>query len=109
MIEKVRIGYNDHFSINFTRYALAVQTHFQKEIAELIVSSLNLEMAAEEISPDEQLFYDGLGLDSIDALELSLVLSQKYGVTIRSDDERIQQIFGSLGSLAAFVEQNKTS
>ena len=84
-----------------------MQTQFQKEIAELIVSSLNLEIDAAEIAPDDQLFYEGLGLDSIDALELSLVLSQTYGVSIKSDDERVQQIFGSLGALASFVEQNK--
>lgn len=85
------------------------QTQFQKEIAELIVSSLNLEIDAEQIAPDDRLFYEGLGLDSIDALELSLVLSQTYGVTIRSDDERVQQIFGSLNALASFVEQNKSA
>ena len=88
---------------------MTVQTHFEKEIAELIVSSLNLEIDADEIAPDDRLFYEGLGLDSIDALELSLVLSQTYGVSIRSDDERVQQIFGSLGALASFVEQNKTA
>ena len=88
---------------------MTVQTQFEKEIAELIVSSLNLEIDAKEIAPDDQLFYEGLGLDSIDALELSLVLSQTYGVSIKSDDERVQQIFGSLGSLATFVEQNKTA
>lgn len=86
---------------------MAVQTESQREIADLIVTSLNLEIKAEEIDPKEQLFYDGLGLDSIDALELSLVLSQKYGITIRSDDEKVQQIFASLGALAEFVDQNR--
>lgn len=86
---------------------MTVKSRFETEIAALIVTSLNLEINAEEIAPDDQLFYEGLGLDSIDALELSLVLSQKYGVTIRSDDERVQQIFSSLGALAAFVEQNR--
>lgn len=84
-----------------------MQTESQREIADLIVTSLNLEIKAEEIDPNEQLFYEGLGLDSIDALELSLVLSQKYGITIRSDDERVQQIFASLGTLTEFVDQNR--
>lgn len=86
---------------------MAVQTESQREIADLIVTSLNLEIKAEEIDPKEELFYDGLGLDSIDALELSLVLSQKYGITIRSDDEKVQQIFASLSALAEFVDQNR--
>lgn len=86
---------------------MTAQTEFQREVAEVIVDSLNLEVKAEEIAPGERLFYEGLGLDSIDALELSLALSQKYGITIRSDDERIQAIFASLGALTEFVEQNR--
>lgn len=86
---------------------MSAQTRFQGEIANLIVTSLNLELKPEQIDPGERLFVDGLGLDSIDALELSLVLSQEYGIDIRSDDERISQIFGSLSALASFVEQNK--
>ena len=82
-------------------------TNFQHEIADLIVSSLNLEIKAEDIAPNEKLFNDGLGLDSIDALEISIVLSQKYGIEIRSDDERISQIFSSLGALASFIDENK--
>lgn len=86
---------------------MTLQTAFQKEIAEVIVESLNLEIQADEIEPGERLFYEGLGLDSIDALELSLALSQKYGITIRSDDERVQAIFASLSALTDFVEQNR--
>lgn len=86
---------------------MTVQTAFQKEIAEVIVESLNLEIQADDIEPGERLFYEGLGLDSIDALELSLALSQKYGITIRSDDERVQAIFASLSALTDFVEQNR--
>lgn len=86
---------------------MPAQTHFETEIADVIVTSLNLEIKPGEIVPGERLFIEGLGLDSIDALELSLVLSQQYGIEIRSDDERIEEIFGSLSALASFVEQNR--
>lgn len=80
----------------------------EHELATLIVSALDLEVAPEEIPLDDPLFGDGLGLDSIDALEISLEIAKKYGVEIKAEDERNQQIFGSLRSLAAFVGQHKT-
>ena len=80
----------------------------QIEIAELIIEAVNLEdIQANEINPDDSIFSNGLGLDSIDALEISLELSKKYGVKIKSSDENINDIFGSIASLTAFVQANK--
>jgi acyl carrier protein len=78
----------------------------EREIAELIVSTLGLEIAPDGIEPDAPLFGEGLGLDSIDALEISLEISKSYGIEIKAEDERNGQIFASLRALATFVEQN---
>lgn len=80
----------------------------EHELATLIVSALDLDVEPDEIPADGPLFGDGLGLDSIDALEISLEIAKKYGVEIKAEDERNQQIFSSLRSLAAFVGQNST-
>ena len=83
------------------------QTEQEKELAELIVESLNLEdVSACDIEPEEPLFGEGLGLDSIDALELALAITQKYGVQLKADDNNVQQVFSSLRSLNAFVVEN---
>ena len=78
------------------------------EVASLLVEALNLEVAAEAIDPQEPLYGDGLGLDSIDMLELSLVVSKRYGVQLRSEDENNQKIFSSLASLADHIAANRT-
>lgn len=84
-------------------------TDFESEVAALIIESLNLEdIAVEEIDPEAALFNDGLGLDSIDALELSMSLATKYGVKLKSDDPDNKKIFSSLRQLAAFVQANRT-
>ncbi|TXH31221.1 MAG: acyl carrier protein [Burkholderiaceae bacterium] len=76
----------------------------EQEIKELIINSLALEdIAPEEINPTEPLFVKGLGLDSIDALELGLALQRKYGVSVSSDSEETRRHFGSVRALAAFV------
>lgn len=86
-----------------------MQTEQEKKLAELIVESLNLEdIKAEEIGPDEPLFGDGLGLDSIDALELALAISQNYAIQLKTDDEKMQQAFGTLRKLNAFIVGNAT-
>jgi acyl carrier protein len=78
------------------------------EIAHVIVDDLNLEdVRAEEIDPEEPLFRDGLGLDSIDALEIALAISTKYGFQIRSGDDDNSRIFASLRSLSHHVEENR--
>ena len=79
------------------------KSEFEQEMAVLIVSALQLEVSADEIAPDERLFGEGLGLDSIDALELSMAVSRDYGVELKSDDARNQQIFTSLRTLAGYV------
>ena len=77
------------------------------EVAELIVESLNLEdITAEEMELNEPLFRDGLGLDSIDALELSLGIKQKYGIQLRAEDENINEIFTSLATLTDYIQKN---
>ena len=83
------------------------QSALESELAVLLVDSLNLEVAPSEIAPSAPLYGEGLGLDSIDILEVALEVSRKYGFQLRSDDERNQQIFRSLRSLAAHVAQNR--
>ena len=78
------------------------------EVAELIVSALNLDMAPAEIEADAPLFGDGLGLDSIDVLEIALVISKKYGFQLKSDNENNQQIFASLQSLTEHIAGHRT-
>ena len=80
------------------------------EVAELIIESLNLEdlnVNAGDIDPDEMLFNGGLGLDSIDALELGMTLSIKYGFLLKSDDPDIKNIFSSLRALSKHVGANR--
>lgn len=78
------------------------------EVAELIVNSLNLEdVQAADIQPEEALFNDGLGLDSIDALELAMSISKKYGFQLRSDNPENVQIFSSLRALAQHIDNNR--
>ena len=79
----------------------------QLELAQLIVDTLNLEdIEAGQIDAQAPLFREGLGLDSIDALELSLAIKQKYGVQLKAEDENITAIFASLAALSAHVEAN---
>ena len=88
----------------------SVQTAGERELAELIVTALNLEgVAPADIDPEAALFKTGLGLDSIDALELALEISKRYGFQLRSDDENNVRIFSSLRSLATHIEQNKAT
>ena len=84
------------------------QTAAEAELATMIVSVLNLEdIDAGAIEPEAPLFGGGLGLDSIDALELSLEISRRYGVQLRSDDENNRQIFASLRALCAHVQAHR--
>jgi len=79
------------------------------ELSELIVSSLNLEVAPGEINADEPLYGDGLGLDSIDILEVALVVSKRYGLQLRSDHEDNTAIFSSLRSLADHIAAQRST
>lgn len=73
-----------------------------------MVDALQLEIGPEEIQPEAPLFNEGLGLDSIDALELALAISREYGFELKSDDERNGQIFASLRSLARHIRTHRT-
>ena len=79
----------------------------EKELAQLIVTSLNLEVPADKIEPDAPLYGEGLGLDSIDILELSLAISKTYGVQLKSDDADNNKIFTSLRSLNDHIQQQR--
>ena len=79
----------------------------EKELAQLIVTSLNLEVTADEIEPDAPLYGEGLGLDSIDILELSLAISKSYGLQLKSDSADNNQIFSSLRSLNDHIQQHR--
>lgn len=86
------------------------QTSAERQLAQLLVDSLNLEdVTAAQIDPDAPLFGDGLGLDSIDALELSLAISKQYGFQLKSDSDENRRIFGSLRALSAHIEQHKAA
>lgn len=78
------------------------------EVAELIVAALNLDVAAGEIEADAPLFGDGLGLDSIDVLEIALVISKRYGFQLRSDNQDNVRIFSSLRALATHIASQRT-
>jgi len=77
------------------------------DVATLIVTALNLEMSPSDIDPDAPLYGEGLGLDSIDILEVALEVSKRYGLQLRSDDDDNIRIFRSLRSLADHVWRNK--
>jgi len=82
---------------------------FQREVAELLVECLNLEdTSADQIAPDEPLYGDGLGMDSIDVLEVALAVSKKYGVQLRADSPDNQHIFSSLRHLADYIAAQRT-
>jgi acyl carrier protein len=79
-----------------------------REVAALIVEALNLEVAPADIEPDKPLYGEGLGLDSIDILEIALVVSKQYGVQLRADSEENERIFGSLRQLTDYITAHRT-
>lgn len=83
-------------------------TVLSHELAGLIVEALNLEVAPSDIDPEASLYGEGLGLDSIDILEIALVVSKQYGVQLRADSEDNVRIFGSLRQLAEYVNAHRT-
>ena len=89
--------------------AIVVSTaDLQREVAELMVACLNLEVTADQIDPDAALYGDGLGIDSIDVLEVALVVSKRYGVQLRADDADSRHIFSSLRSLSDYIAAQRT-
>jgi acyl carrier protein len=87
---------------------LEQQTELEGEVAQLIAEAVNLENPVAELDPDAPLFGEGLGLDSIDVLEIALAVSRKYGFQLRSDDPENRSIFASLRSLSAHIAQHRT-
>jgi len=89
---------------------MSQQSSAEHQLAQLIVESLNLEeIDAAGIDPEAPLFGEGLGLDSIDALELALAISKHYGFQLRSDNPDNRQIFASLRALSVHVDQHRAS
>ncbi|HET9845884.1 MAG TPA: phosphopantetheine-binding protein [Nitrospira sp.] len=81
---------------------------FELEVAKLIVEALKLKADPSSIEPEAALFGEGLGLDSIDALELSLAIAQTYGYLLKSSDPEIKSTFSSLRALARAIELHRT-
>lgn len=84
------------------------QTPEEAALARLVVDTLGMEISAGDIVPDAPLYKEGLGLDSIDILEIALVISKTFGFQLRADDEENIKIFGSLRSLNRHVQQART-
>ena len=78
------------------------------ELARLIVTTLNLDLAPSEIDPTAPLYGEGLGLDSIDMLEIALAVSKTFGVKLRADDKNNVKIFSSLRNLNQYIQQNRS-
>lgn len=88
--------------------ATEVNAELEREVAQLIVSALNLEVAPESIEADSDLYGDGLGLDSIDILEIALVVSKQYGIQMKTEGEDNFAVFKSLRSLSAYIAEKRT-
>ena len=87
---------------------LSSNADLQHEVAVLMVVCLNLEVTAGDITPDAPLYGDGLGLDSIDVLEVALIVSKRYGLQLRADSADNQHIFSSLRSLSDYIATQRT-
>ena len=86
-----------------------MQNMQEAQLAKLIVGTLNLEVEASAIDPDAPLYDEGLGLDSIDMLEIALAVSKEFGVKLRADDKNNEVIFSSLRSLNRYIQQSRAS
>jgi len=99
---------NDKSLIMSWDFVMKEKSELEQGIAQLIVDTLNLdEISAEEIDLDQPLFNEGLGLDSIDALELALAITKRFGCKLTSDDEENANVFSSLRTLSHYVENNR--
>ncbi|MEO6145471.1 MAG: phosphopantetheine-binding protein [Sulfuriferula sp.] len=90
------------------KQSLSSTLELQHEVAELMIECLNLEVTADQISADAPLYGDGLGLDSIDVLEVALMVSKRYGLQLRADNADNQHIFSSLRNLADYIATQRT-
>jgi acyl carrier protein len=84
------------------------QHELEAEVIALLISALNLEVQPSEVTPDTPLYGDGLGLDSIDILEIALAVSKRYGFQMRSDDPRNVESFASIRALSLYIAQERT-
>ncbi|MCW8929340.1 MAG: phosphopantetheine-binding protein [Gammaproteobacteria bacterium] len=94
--------------MNQSNTQLAQDTELENQTAQLIIDTLNLELEIIDIDPEDYLFGEGLSLDSIDALELAMAITQTFGFQLRSDDSKNREIFRSLRTLAQHIANNKT-
>ncbi len=83
-------------------------SELENQTAQLIIDTLNLDIEITDIDPEDYLFGEGLALDSIDALELAMAITQQFGFQLRSDDSKNREIFRSLRTLAQHIAENKT-
>ena len=90
-----------------TKKGVFSESPIEPEVAQLLVDTLNLEIKPADIDPSKPLFREGLGLDSIDALEIALAISKRYGFQLRSDDRNNREIFASLRSLGNYIQQHR--
>jgi acyl carrier protein len=88
--------------------AAETNAELEREVAQLIVSALNLEVAPQNIEAESDLYGDGLGLDSIDILEIALVVSKQYGIQMKTEGDDSSLIFKSLRSLSAYIAEKRT-
>ena len=91
-----------------SRLAAPADQVLEREVAELVVSALSLEISADNVQADEPLYGDGLGLDSIDILEIALVVTKRYGLQLRAGNEDNHAIFHSLRSLSDYIAAQRT-
>lgn len=92
-----------------TQNAANYDAALQREVAELIIEALNLEVSPDEINPDDPLYGDGLGLDSIDVLEIAMVVSKRYKLQLRADSEDNHRIFSSLRTLTEYISAQRAA
>jgi len=93
---------------NIQKPAVSSDADLRLEVAKLMIECLNLEITADQITPDAPLYGDGLGLDSIDVLEVALVVSKRYGLQLRADSADNQHVFSSLRSLSDYIAAQRT-
>lgn len=87
---------------------IVINQELEYQTAQLIINTLNMDIEAADIDAEDYLFGEGLALDSIDALELAMAITQQYGFQLRSDDSKNKDIFRSLRTLAQHIAENKT-
>lgn len=90
------------------RPVITSNAELRREVAELMIECLNLEVTADQIDPDAPLYGEGLGLDSIDVLEVALVVSKRYGMQLRADSADNQHTFSSLRCLSDHIAAQRT-